>query len=66
VILRKLKGENKDSAFATNMATEQIIKEYLRLSNKIANVYSRQREYLMQRIEKELVKRGINPFNKKG
>jgi hypothetical protein len=52
------------------MATEQLVKEYAKLANEIPNPYRRnirQREYLKQRIEKELVKRGVQiQVNQKG
>lgn len=44
------------------MATEQLKQEYAKLANEIPNPFRkniRQREYLKQRIEKELVKRGV-------
>lgn len=50
------------------MATEQLIKEYVKLANEIPNPFAkriRMREYLKQRIEKELERRGVT-INQKG
>ncbi len=47
------------------MPTQQLVAEYNKLANRIPNPYARNhriREHLMQRIEKELNKRGVNVY----